>query len=414
MKGAIAAGGVLAAVLVLFLSTIIGVATNPAYQGSDCTDGSVVAGASDGNGQIPAAYKADIASAAKVSGMSESLLAAQIQAESGWNPKAVSGAGARGLAQFMPGTWPTYSHGADPFDGHASIRAQGEYMRDLIAMMKRSGVQGNLEDLALTAYNWGPGNVINHGGIPSELVNPEAGAYAAKIRRIQKTYTSAGPVAASASGSPLTNASASSSPSTSGTSEATSSGSPSSAAGCEQGGSFAGTETVSFAPSGNDNYYAKTATHCMEDAAGNYVSCDGAISALGMYNRECVDFALFRVNEQLTGRVKPPFAITNSNFRPDGVPMGNATQWADAWRARGWAADHKPRVGDVAYYAAGHPNAPGPFGHVAVVKAVYGDGTYLEEGYNFGHPPTDHMYYQIKHADSVPSLFLHLPRKANS
>ncbi|WP_445548568.1 MULTISPECIES: lytic transglycosylase domain-containing protein [unclassified Frankia] len=40
------------------------------------------------------------------------MLTAQLAQESGFNPRAVSAAGAQSMAQFMPGTWPTWAAGA--------------------------------------------------------------------------------------------------------------------------------------------------------------------------------------------------------------------------------------------------------------------------------------------------------------
>ena len=64
---------------------------------------------------VPAAYAAPIARAASRWNVSAALLAAQLYAESGFNPFAVSPAGARGIAQFMPGTARAYGL-RDPFD----------------------------------------------------------------------------------------------------------------------------------------------------------------------------------------------------------------------------------------------------------------------------------------------------------
>jgi soluble lytic murein transglycosylase-like protein len=86
------------------------------------------------------------------------LLAAQLHAESNFNPFAVSPAGARGIAQFTPGTAQAYGL-RDPFDGEKSIDAQAHLMHDLLARFKTAA-------LALAAYNAGPGAVQRHGGIP--------------------------------------------------------------------------------------------------------------------------------------------------------------------------------------------------------------------------------------------------------
>ncbi|MGM7778987.1 CHAP domain-containing protein [Arthrobacter sp. KNU-44] len=131
-------------------------------------------------------------------------------------------------------------------------------------------------------------------------------------------------------------------------------------------------------------------------------------SPLGMFNRECVDFALWRVNQQL-GSTSAPYKVLNSSFRPDGVLLGSALTWKDGWDAKGWPTGKTPRVGAVVWYAPGAGGADATYGHVAVVKAVNGDGTYLEEGYNGNPPPNDHTYYTRTVQNSVPSAFLYLP-----
>ena len=99
------------------------------------------------------------------------LLAAQLYAESGFNPFARSPAGAEGIAQFMPGTAQAYDlH--DPFDAAAAIDAQAQLMSDLLRRF-----DGKL-DLALAGYNAGPGAVERHGGVPPYS---ETRAYVAKI-----------------------------------------------------------------------------------------------------------------------------------------------------------------------------------------------------------------------------------------
>ena len=67
------------------------------------------------------------------------LLAAQLDVESNFNPFAVSPAGARGLAQFTPGTAETYGL-KDPFDGTASIEAQAHLMHDLLTRYKTAAL----------------------------------------------------------------------------------------------------------------------------------------------------------------------------------------------------------------------------------------------------------------------------------
>ncbi len=98
------------------------------------------------------------------------LLAAQLQAESGFDPQARSPAGALGIAQFMPGTARTYGL-ADPFNPAAAIDAQAHLMHDLLARFGKA-------ELALAAYNAGPGAVERFGGVPPY---PETRAYVARI-----------------------------------------------------------------------------------------------------------------------------------------------------------------------------------------------------------------------------------------
>jgi hypothetical protein len=96
--------------------------------------------------------------------------AAQLYAESNFNPFARSPAGAQGIAQFMPGTAAVVGL-LDPFDPEAAINAQAHLMRDLLGRL------GSVP-LALAAYNAGEGAVAACGCIPSI---PETTAYVARI-----------------------------------------------------------------------------------------------------------------------------------------------------------------------------------------------------------------------------------------
>ncbi|WP_285320728.1 CHAP domain-containing protein [Pseudarthrobacter sp. lyk4-40-TYG-27] len=131
-------------------------------------------------------------------------------------------------------------------------------------------------------------------------------------------------------------------------------------------------------------------------------------SPLGMFYRECVDFALWRVNQQM-GSTSAPFKFLNGTFRPDGQKLGSALTWKAGWDAKGWATGNIPRVGAVVWYAPGAGGADPTFGHVAVVKEVKDNGTYVEEGYNGNPPPDDHNYYTRTVSNTVPSAFLYLP-----
>jgi surface antigen len=127
-----------------------------------------------------------------------------------------------------------------------------------------------------------------------------------------------------------------------------------------------------------------------------------------MFNRECVDFALWRINQQL-GSTTAPYKILNGTFRPDGALLGSALTWKDGWDAKGWPTGGTPRVGAVVWYSPGTGGADGTYGHVAIVKAVNGDGSFLEEGYNGNPAPNDHTYYTRTVQNGTPSAFLYLP-----
>lgn len=91
-------------------------------------------------------------------------------AESGFDPFAVSPAGAQGLAQFMPDTAAAYGL-ADPFDPVAAIEAQAHLMSDLIGQL-------GSPELALAGYNAGPGAVEACHCVPAY---PETRAYVTRI-----------------------------------------------------------------------------------------------------------------------------------------------------------------------------------------------------------------------------------------
>jgi hypothetical protein len=119
---------------------------------------------------VPPRFAPAITRAAQRWSVSAVLLAAQLYAESGFNPFAVSPAGAQGIAQFMPAT----ARGVgldDPFDAAQSIDAQAHLMRDLL---RRFGTV----PLALAAYNAGPGAVAACGCVPPF---PETRGYVARI-----------------------------------------------------------------------------------------------------------------------------------------------------------------------------------------------------------------------------------------
>ena len=95
--------------------------------------------------------------AAQRHGIPEALFLRLVQQESGWNPEAVSHAGAIGLAQLMPGTAELL--GVDPHDPIQNLEAGARYLALQYRAFRRW-------DHALAAYNAGPEAVRQHGGIP--------------------------------------------------------------------------------------------------------------------------------------------------------------------------------------------------------------------------------------------------------
>lgn len=103
-------------------------------------------------------YEEMIAEAASKNGVDPDLVKAVVKAESGFRRDAVSACGARGLMQLMPSTAAALRV-SDPFDPAQNIEAGTRYLKSQIDRF------GSTE-LALAAYNAGPGNVVKYGGIP--------------------------------------------------------------------------------------------------------------------------------------------------------------------------------------------------------------------------------------------------------
>jgi soluble lytic murein transglycosylase-like protein len=87
------------------------------------------------------------------------LLASMVEVESSFDPQAVSYRGAVGLMQLMPTTAVALSL-EDLHDPDLNVDRGARYLRYLLDLY-----DGDLE-LALAAYNAGPGNVRRYGGIP--------------------------------------------------------------------------------------------------------------------------------------------------------------------------------------------------------------------------------------------------------
>jgi surface antigen len=118
----------------------------------------------------------------------------------------------------------------------------------------------------------------------------------------------------------------------------------------------------------------------------------GGLSPLNYFYRECVDFVAWRLNRDV-GSTSAPFTFDWHYLTPSG---GDASQWAYAWKAHGWATGTTPKVGSVAWFP----------GHVAYVSKVNKDGTVFLEEYNY---QSDHLYGTRTIAATDVPLYLYAP-----
>lgn len=105
------------------------------------------------------AYEPWIVEYASAYSVRPELVRAVIQAESAFNPLARSPKGAMGLMQLMPATAADLGV-SDPYDPEQNIRGGVRYLRMLLDRYESN------EELALAAYNAGPGAVEKYGAVP--------------------------------------------------------------------------------------------------------------------------------------------------------------------------------------------------------------------------------------------------------
>ncbi|HTI35734.1 MAG TPA: transglycosylase SLT domain-containing protein [Miltoncostaea sp.] len=142
----------------------------PGCGGGGATPSGSAAGGEPLPDWVPERYRTLVTAAALANGLQPLLLAALLRSESGFDPNAVSSAGAQGIAQLMPGT----ARGlgvTDPFDPAQAVPAAARLLSGHVRTF------GSVA-LALAAYNAGPGAVARFGGIPPY---PETQAYVARI-----------------------------------------------------------------------------------------------------------------------------------------------------------------------------------------------------------------------------------------
>jgi soluble lytic murein transglycosylase-like protein len=120
-------------------------------------------------------YETLITEHSRTQGVRADLVRAVMQVESGFNPYARSPKGAMGLMQLMPATAKQYGV-RNAFNPTENVRAGVAYLRELLDRYEDN------EELALAAYNAGPGAVDKHG----QTVPPyrETQSYVAQINKI--------------------------------------------------------------------------------------------------------------------------------------------------------------------------------------------------------------------------------------
>jgi cell wall-associated NlpC family hydrolase len=165
--------------------------------------GAIGGGLSDA---VPAAYRSLVARAGSIcSQIPPAIIAAQIAAESSWDPEAQSKDEegrpiANGIAQFTPLTWSFYGLDGDG-DGDAdvwnpadAIMTQGTYdcalAEELVPDIAGGTIQGDILSVTLAAYNAGPQAVRDAGGIPPFV---ETQQYVTRVLNLAETYEGAPP-----------------------------------------------------------------------------------------------------------------------------------------------------------------------------------------------------------------------------
>lgn len=122
---------------------------------------------------------ASIDEAAKRYDLPKALIQAVVQAESDYQVRAVSSAGAQGLMQLMPATARELGV-KDPFDINQNIDGGAKYLRRMLDQFN-----GDIK-LALSAYNAGPGTVIKYDG---RVPFAETRAYVDRVMRFRRGFS---------------------------------------------------------------------------------------------------------------------------------------------------------------------------------------------------------------------------------
>ena len=128
----------------------------------------------------------------------------------------------------------------------------------------------------------------------------------------------------------------------------------------------------------------------------------------GMYYRECVDFALWRVNQQM-GSTSAPFKFLNGSFRPDGQGLGSALTWKARLGRQGLGLrQHTPgrrrRLVRARRRRSGPELRPRRGG-----QGSQGQRDLRRRGLQRQPGPGGPRYYTRTVTNTVPSAFLYLP-----
>ena len=284
-----------------------------AFLGSSASE-STVAG-------MPAEYEADVIRAGSICQVvTPSIIAAQIDQESNWNPNAGSSAGAQGIAQFMPSTWASAGKDgdgdgkADIWDPHDAIWSQGNYMCGLASQVetaKKSGkLTGDTLQLTLAAYNAGIYAVMRYGSVPPYA---ETTKYVQRIVELSRTKYAA------------------------------------SGGGNGDSGPTAGTLKPKLVMS--DGYHVD-------------------IEKMGLHYTRFPDYDTYQCTWWAAMR-------RNQIGKPVDAHMGNGAQWNDTAARLGYKVSNNPKPGDVMCFEGGVLGSDGYYGHVAVVEQVNSDGSIL-------------------------------------
>lgn len=148
----------------------------------------------------PVKYRAEVNQYAGEYGFKPQLILAVIRTESGFDPKAVSSAGAVGLMQIMPltGTFMSGRAGMQDFNAESLYEPQVNILLGCAYLRYLYGRFGGDKRLALYAYNAGEGNVAawlldpklsNDGKTLSEAPFKETQRYYEKVTGAEKIYS---------------------------------------------------------------------------------------------------------------------------------------------------------------------------------------------------------------------------------